>query len=155
MECSYEPLRKSADGLTWELRGPGVKTLTKNEVLTATGKKKAKDHPIAKQWAKNMTDNFTELAAADPIFAELQNVMDMAVISALIHKHNLLNRAELEIPFITGENDQVALPKWSVPKTVASQCSFVQINGSWMMTASGGNGLRRGSYSYLYYWGHR
>lgn len=139
MECSYEPLRKSEDGLSWELRGAGVKTLTENQILTRDGSiKKTKDHPIAKKWAQNMTERFAALADADPIFAELQNVMDMSVIAAIIEKHNLLGKAGIEIPHIAGVNDNVELPKWSEPKTVSSQCSFVRIKNSWMVTMSGG-----------------
>ncbi len=139
LECSYDSVKKSEDGLTWELSGPGARAMTENEVLTASGEtKKIKDHPVAVQWAKTMSDKFSELANADPVFAELQNVMDMAVVAAIIEKHGFLETAGLELPHISGGNDAVAMPKWSVPETVSTECSFVQIRNSWMVTASGG-----------------
>lgn len=135
LQCNYESVKRSEDGKVWQISGSGAKALT--ETATASGGK-AKDHPVAVEWAKNMTDRFADLANADPVFAELQNVMDMAVVAAIIRKHDLLTTASLSIPTVVGQNDHVALPKWSVPETVSSQCSFVRINNSWMVTASGG-----------------
>ena len=85
-----------------------------------------------------MTENFGELANADPVFGALQNVLDMAVVAAILRKHDLLVSAGMEIPTISGANGLVELPKWSVPQKVSSQCSFVMIKNSWMVTASGG-----------------
>ena len=134
LECSYDSVKRSEDGLTWQISGPGAKALTE----TSTARGKSKGHPIARQWAANMTRQFAELADADPVFAELQNVMDMAVVAAIVRKHHLLDTAGLKIPTIMGDNEKIALPKWSVPKTVSTQCSFVRVRNTWMVTASGG-----------------
>jgi len=131
LQCKYDSITRSEDGMVWQIDGPGAKALTQ-----ADGK--AKEHPIATQWAENMTENFGALADADPIFGELQNVLDMAVVAAILNKHDLLTTAGLEIPTIVGTNDKIALPKWSVPEKVSTQCSFVFIKNSWMVTASGG-----------------
>lgn len=131
LQCKYDSITRSEDGMVWQIDGPGAKALTQ-----ADGK--AKEHPIATQWAENMTENFAALANADPIFGELQNVLDMAVVAAILNKHDLLTTAGMEIPTIIGTNDKIALPKWSVPEKVSTQCSFVFIKNSWMVTASGG-----------------
>ena len=131
LQCKYDSITRSEDGMVWQIEGPGAKALTQ-----ADGK--AKEHPIATQWAENMTENFAALANADPIFGELQNVLDMAVVAAILNKHDLLTTAGMEIPTIIGTNDKIALPKWSVPEKVSTQCSFVFIKNSWMVTASGG-----------------
>ncbi len=131
LQCKYDAITRSEDGMVWQIEGPGAKALTQ-----ADGK--SKDHPISVKWAENMTEHFGELANADPVFGELQNVLDMAVVAAILRKHDLLVSAGLEIPTISGENGKVDLPKWSVPEKVSSQCSFVMIKNSWMVTASGG-----------------
>ena len=135
LQCNYSSIKRSEDGNVWQIEGPGAKALTDNAVAT-NGKSRA--HPVATKWAENMTSRFAELADADPVFAELQNVMDMAVVAAILRKHDLFVTAGLTIPTISGENGQIELPKWSVPETVSSQCSFVFIKNSWMVTASGG-----------------
>ncbi len=134
MEPSYDAIQRSEDGNVWHISGPGAKALTENEATNGRGK----DHPIAVRWAENMTENFAALADADPVFAELQNIMDLAVVAAMIRKHDLLGAAHLQVPTIAGDNDRIAMPKWSVPQTVSTQCSFIQIRNSWMVTASGG-----------------
>jgi hypothetical protein len=138
MQCSYEPLRRSEDGLSWQLVGPGVKTLTEESALASSGQGDNEAHPIAEQWARTMTEKFPELAAKDPIFGELRNLMDLAVVAALIERHAMLDEVGLEIPVIQGNEGNVELPALNVPTSVPTQCSFVRIDDNWLVTASGG-----------------
>ncbi len=141
MECAYQPLAKSEDGLVWNLRGTGVKTLTEESFVTRkAGKqdKAAKANKFASQWADMMTERFEELASAEPIFWELRNLMDMSVVAALIVKEDLLAKASLDLAVINGTDNQVSTPTWNVPKTVPAQCSYVRTSRSWIVTASGG-----------------
>lgn len=139
MECSYEPVAKSEDGNVWQIRGNGVKTLTEEEKFDADGKKtgKGKQNRFAKQWADTMTERFEELAAAEPTFRELRNVMDLSVIAAIIKSEGLSKKVGLEMPVILG-TEQHEMPSYSVPKTVPAQCSFARISKSWLVSASGG-----------------
>ena len=139
MECSYEPVAKSEDGNVWQIRGSGVKTLTEEEKFDSRGKKSGKGKPnrFAKQWAQTMTERFEELAAAEPAFRELRNVMDLSVIAAIIKSQGLVQKVGLEIPAILG-TEKHEIPSYSVPKVVPAQCSFVRIANSWLVSASGG-----------------
>jgi len=137
MECSYEPVAKSEDGLVWQIRGKGVKTMTQEEKFDADGNKtksQAKPNRFAKAWADEMTARFDELAAAEPAFQELRNVMDLSVVAAIIRSEKLNEKVGLEMPAILG----LTTGNYSVPKVVPSECSFVKISGSWLITASGG-----------------
>ena len=49
----------------------------------------AQASPLAQKWADNMTAKYEELATKEPIFAELRNCIDLAVVAALILKENL------------------------------------------------------------------
>ena len=140
MECSYEPMAKSEDGNIWQLRGQGVKTMTEEQVVTRNGefKKSDKVNKFAEQWASNMTERFDELSAAEPVFRELRNVMDMSVVAALIAKEGLLQKAGLSLSNLDGSNEQVSLPSWQTPKTVPTSCSFIRTSKNWIVTASGG-----------------
>ena len=139
MECSYQPVAKSEDGNVWQIRGSGVKTLTEEEKFDATGKKsgKGKQNRFAQQWAKTMTDRFEELSAAEPAFRELRNVMDLSVIAAILKSEGLADKVSLKMPVILGEQEH-KIPSYSVPKAVPTQCSFVRISNSWLVSASGG-----------------
>ena len=37
LATNYEPMLTDAEGLAWELRGPGVKAMTEEDFLTANG----------------------------------------------------------------------------------------------------------------------
>ncbi|MDG1874298.1 MAG: DUF1598 domain-containing protein, partial [Mariniblastus sp.] len=130
MECSYEPVAKSEDGAVWQIRGKGVKTLTEEEKFNDDGKKvgkKVKQNRFAKKWAETMTERFEELAASEPAFQELRNIIDLSVIAAIIKSENLNKKAGLEMPAILGKTNAAMTPSYAVPKVVPAQCSFAKI----------------------------
>jgi hypothetical protein len=139
MACDYQPLGKSADGLAYELRGPGVKVLTEDEVVAGgnvSGTGKA--NPVAQKWADLMSEHFDELSAKKPVFGELRNVMDMCVIAALIAKEDLLTKANCKLPTLLGETGNFQVLEWNVPKTVETQTSSLKRGREYIITASGG-----------------
>ena len=141
MECNYQPVAKTADGSVWQIRGSGVRTLTEESHFDGSGKRTTgggKQNRFAVQWAELMTEKFEALAAAEPAFRELRNVMDLSVVAAIIRKENLAARVGLETPAILGVTDVIATPTWSVPKSVPTECSFVKVSDSWLVSASGG-----------------
>lgn len=140
MACNYDPLAKSKDGLAWELRGQGVKCLTENDIIAADGTAKAAGtrSPIAQEWAESMTEKFEQLAAQDPIFAQLRNVMDWSVVAALIDQYDLTSQAGCRLPVLTGNHGDLAPEFWFAPKTVPPECSFLKTRSGWIVTTSGG-----------------
>lgn len=139
MECNYQPLGRSEDGLAWQLRGTGVKTLVEDGRLNESGVRVATggSNPLAEKWAETMTEKFDSLAQKEPAFRELRNLMDMSVVAALINRENMLERAGLEIPLFSDET-KLSLREHSAPKSVPTQCSFVRLTSAWLVTASGG-----------------
>jgi hypothetical protein len=140
MACHYEPLAKSEDGLAWEIRGPGVKVMTEDEIIGADGSVTGtgKAHPAAQKWADLMTEHYDALAAKEPVFGDLRNLMDMCVVAALISKERMLSQANLELATLRGEDGKVSLVELPAPKTVATQCSFIKRDREYIITASGG-----------------
>jgi len=140
MACNYDPMAASDDKLAWELRGAGVKVMTEDEFVTADGTVAAtgKSSKLAKDWADNMTEKYDELSAADPVFGELRNLMDMCVVAALIEKERLGEVAGCSLPLLTGVSSELALETWNAAKKIAPEVSFLQIRKAWIVTASGG-----------------
>jgi len=138
MECNYKPVKHTEDKLSFQIEG-SVKALTENEVMENSGKRTGtgKSNKMAKKWADSMTENFEELAKSEPVFAELQNLMYMSVVAALIEKHDLLYTAGVKLPLMMDES-QLETPDLFVPKTVPTQCSFCSLSNSTLVTASGG-----------------
>jgi len=134
---NYKPMAKTADGLAWELRGPGVKCMTNEDYVDATGAKTTTDskNPTAQKWADTMTEKFSELAERDSSFGQLRNIMDLAVVGALIEKERLLDIAGLQLPRLLAEEK---LDRYPAPKQTASQASAVKQGRDWLISASGG-----------------
>lgn len=140
MACNYEPMAKSPDGLAWEIRGPGVKVMTEDELVTADGNVEGtgKVNPVAQKWADTMTEKYDDLSVREPIFGELRNLMDMCVTTALIRRENLLAKANLELPNLATEESRVKVNEWHAPKTVDTQSSAMKRGREYIITASGG-----------------
>ena len=88
LEPKFDALLCDADGLAFELCGSSVKAMTEEDFITASGsiQHSGKASPAAQKWADIMTEKYPELAVADPIFGQLQNCMELAVVGALIVK---------------------------------------------------------------------
>jgi hypothetical protein len=139
LATNYEPLLTDADGLAWELRGPGVKAMTEEDFLLANGERvhSGKASPTAQKWANNMTAKYDELSKRDPIFGQLRNCMDLAIVSALLFKENLTGKANLDLAPLMGENS-LPVAEFPVPKQVDTQASFIKKGDNWIISASGG-----------------
>jgi hypothetical protein len=134
---NYEPIRRDADGLAWELRGTGVKCMTEQDLMTDGGGRQhtGQGDEVAQKWADNFTSKFEELAREDSAFGQLRNVMDLSVVAALLAKENLTQFAGLEMPQLTTG---VALEEFPAPRAVASQASLVKKGRNWLISVSGG-----------------
>ncbi len=135
----YEPLLKDADGLAWELRGPGVQAMTEDTRFAADGaaQRTGKANPLAKRWAETFTDKYAELSRELPIFGELRNCIDLAVVGALIVKHDLPAKVRYGMPLLMSAAD-VKPVSWDVPKTIPSQANSLRKGSQWVVTVSGG-----------------
>ncbi len=136
---NYDALHKDPEGLAWELRGVGVKCLTAEDTFAVDGRRAetAKASPIAQKWADNMTAKYAELAAKEPVFAELQNCIDLAVVAALIQKEHLAERADCRTPFLYDAK-KCPTDRFLAPKQVDSKATAVKKGKNWVISASGG-----------------
>jgi hypothetical protein len=124
----YEPPVRDAEGLVWELRGAKVKTMAENDFLDAAGIKRGAggSDPMSQRWADLMTERYDDLAKADPVFAQLRNCMDLALVSALIAKENLLQRAGLEIPALMGSQGGYVAMELNAPRQIPTKASLIR-----------------------------
>jgi hypothetical protein len=136
LAANYDPIRRDDGGLAWELRGQGVKCMTEDQVLSGGAIQRAgRADPTAQKWADTFTAKFEQLAHEDSAFGELRNVMDLAVVAALLSKEQLLERSGLEIPRLQQD---VPLAEFNAPRTVPSQASFTRAGRNWVVSISGG-----------------
>lgn len=93
---NYDALLTTPEHLAFELRGQAVQLLSENELLTAQGQRvhTGASEPLNREFARNFTDHFDDLSAIYPVYAELQNVFDLALAAALIVQQGLAERVD-------------------------------------------------------------
>ncbi|MEA1951124.1 MAG: DUF1598 domain-containing protein [Planctomycetota bacterium] len=139
LEPSYETAQRDPSGLAWELGATSVKAMTEADFLSSTGEKKhsGRANPLAQKWADNMTDKYDELAAAEPIFAELQNCMSLAVVGALIAKEDLAGKADVDMTTLMDPTE-TPVTSFIAPTQVDSKVNAIRKGRDWIISASGG-----------------
>jgi len=121
-EASYAPLLVSPDNDAYELRGP---RLTLKAGAFSFDPKGATE--TSKRFAKNFSDKIPQLATVVPLFADLQNVSDLAVVASLIRKDRLDQRTGVDLAWITNESNYAITPM-PTPKQAETLVNFT--NGS-------------------------
>lgn len=139
LEPAYEPLLRDAEGLAFELRGANVKCLTEEDYVSASGNREhtGQGSETAQKWAQLMTDKYPELAVAEPIFGELQNVMDLIIVAALFVRENLPAKAGHDFALFT-QDGALRTAQLDAPKNVDSKATFRKKGRNWLISASGG-----------------
>jgi hypothetical protein len=139
LEPKYQSLLRDAEGVAFEFRGAGVKALTEEDFIASTGniQHSGKAGPMAQKWADIMTEKYAELSVADPVFGQLQNCMELAVVGALIVKERLTEKAGYSMPTLL-ESAAVKPEAFNVPKQVDSKASVLRQGRKWVISASGG-----------------
>jgi hypothetical protein len=84
-----------------------------------------------------MTARYEELSRAEPVFAQLRNCMDLAVVAALITREHMVERAGCNLPVIM-DSGRVEIDQFPAPQQVDSQASVVRKGRNWIISASGG-----------------
>ncbi|WP_143544148.1 DUF1598 domain-containing protein [Rhodopirellula sp. MGV] len=138
MACDYDSLTRNEEGTVWKLTGQGIKTKTEQDVIAEDGSTSSEaSDKLAQKWADSMTEHFTDLASKMPIFGELQNLMDLTVVSTLIVQENLEHHAGLDLA-VLRDQETLAPQMFEAPQKIAPECSFIKGRSGWVVTASGG-----------------
>jgi hypothetical protein len=139
LEADYDPIERDPDELAWHLRGRRMKCLTESDVAGRNGVRRAAApaDAIARSWCDAMAANYDTLAAKQPIFAELTNCIDLAVVAAVIHGRQLDKRAGCDLGALV-DPAALPLPHYEVPTTVPTVATGVKKGTTWVVSASGG-----------------
>ena len=88
---NYDALSATEPRDAFELKGPGVKVLSENELLTEKGERvhTGGSDELNARFARSFTKHFEALAAKYPVYADLRNVFDLALVTALMKSEDL------------------------------------------------------------------
>ncbi len=139
LAMNYQPLLADPAGLAWEFRAGSVQVLTEEEFVSADGRRQGtgQANPTAAKWADLMNERYDELSSRLPVFGELVNLMDLALVAALVHKEGLTTRVGASFPLLT-EAGPLSTAEVPAPQQVPTQASFVKQGRNYIISASGG-----------------
>ncbi|MHB0959240.1 MAG: DUF1598 domain-containing protein [Pirellulaceae bacterium] len=126
---NYEGIRATAARDAFQLDGSGVKVLSENELLTETGDRihTGKSDELTSGFARSFTRHFDALADKYPIYAELKNIFDLALIAGVIRSHDIPAQVNWHMTFLADpEGYRIALGP--APKAVTSVVNSVTVN---------------------------
>lgn len=134
----YQCVRVAEDDLAAELVGDGVKLIGEDELVSAQGgRTRAGKASMASQaFCNSFTQKYSQLADRSPVYAQLRNLIDLAVAAAFIQEHGYYEKAGWTLGLFA---DEKALPveTCSAPKHVEPAVAAVW-KGSRLMTPIGG-----------------
>jgi len=135
---NYAPLLRDAEGLSWQLRGASVKTMSENDYVSSTGEKQqtGRTDPVSQRWADTFTARYDELSLADPIFGQLRNCMDLAIVAALVAKEELPQKAQTTLPSLMASSGMETM-EFPAPKQIASKAAVMNKGKKWVIAAGG------------------
>ena len=121
----YDSCLKSEDGLAYQLVGQRTQLSSQEEVVDQGGQRSAAavTRVSTQKFAQHFTEKFPELANVSPAFAELQSLIDLAVVAALFKKDQLPRKVGWKMALFLDE-EKALLAKRNVPRQVPSVANF-------------------------------
>ncbi len=139
LEAQYSPIARDPDELGWKLTGGKMVCMTETDLLVREGMKRGSGRADknAARWCEQMTACYDDLALSKPVFRELKNCVDLAVVAALIESRQLADRAGLDLSLFKDATS-VKLSSYAVPKQVPTVAHGIKRGNRWILSASGG-----------------
>lgn len=130
LTMKYDAVSHSTDKTVFEIQGSSVLCQSENQFLTADGKHvpTGQSEPTNRLFAQNFTANYDKLAQRDPVFADMQNIFDLALVSALIQHEKLTAKAGWNLG-VFAPNGEFATAHYAVPKEIDSVVNHRVYNG--------------------------
>jgi len=134
----YNCVRVSEDGLAMELVGDGVKLVGEDEMVAAGGRRavSGRSNMASQAFVTSFTQRYPMLAERSPVYAELRNLIDLAVAAAFIQKQDYYSKAGWKMEFF-GSEEAMPTEVFNTPKQVESTVATVW-RGSRLMTPIAG-----------------
>lgn len=135
---NYDCVRVSDDRLAMELEGDGVKLIGEDELVRADGTRVqsgAVDR-ASQEFVRTFTQKYGELAAREPVYAQLRNLIDMAIAAAYIQQNDFYGQVHWGADVFSAE-ERFAVETFPAPKQVETAVNAIW-KGNTLMTPVGG-----------------
>ncbi len=126
---NYDGIARSDANDAYELVGQGVRVLSENEMLAQQGQRvhTGQSNPLNRQFAESFTAHFDELAKKYPVYGELRNIFDLAMVVAIIQKDGLADKVHWK-PTVLTSSEKLRVPHGNVPREVETVINHRVVN---------------------------
>jgi hypothetical protein len=130
LSMKYDAVMHSPDRNVFEIQGAAVLCQSENEKISATGQRvhTGKSEAANRLFAANFTDHYSELAAQDPVFADLQNIFDLSLVAALLADNRVPDRLGWNLGAFAAEG-AYHTAHYQSPKSILSVVNHRVYNG--------------------------
>jgi len=127
LAVGYEAIQISAIGNSFEFSGNAVRCLAEDQIVNPDGSRNATGEAggANARFAQLFTRHFSELAETDSVFADLQNVFGLAMVSALLNSQGLADTAHLNSEGLRA----VATCNVNVPSELMTSATYRVFSG--------------------------
>ncbi len=122
-ELCYEPLLVSPDSTAYALRGPRLQLKTGHVPFDDKGAT-----PRAQAYARQFSAKMEQIALRSPLYAELQNIADLALVASLIRHDRLAQKAKVDLGWLLADDSIYAVETVRVPRFTETLVNYT--NGS-------------------------
>jgi hypothetical protein len=135
---NYDCVRVSEDELAMELEGDGVKLVGEDQLVQAHGGRVVTGQVdrASRTFVNEFTTKYGQLAAKEPVYAQLRNLIDMAIAAAFIQRYDYYGQAGWTMETL-GNEDRFPIETYTEPKQVETAVNAVW-KGNTLMTPVGG-----------------
>ena len=119
LTMKYGALVHNPDHSFFEIQDSSVLVQSENQFVNAQGQHvpTGVSEPVNRMFAQNFTQHYSKLARREPVFAELQNMFDMALVAAICRQEKLHERSGWNLGVFSRDGDYR-------PATVSSPSSI-------------------------------
>ena len=136
---NYECLRVSDDRLSLELVGRGVQLQSEDKVIGPDGKllnEGARPNKASDLFVKSFTAKYDQIAAREPVFAQMRNCIDLLVAAAFMQREDYYGQTGWEARALLSEK---ALPTQTLHTPKQAPCAANSLwKGNRLFTPAGG-----------------
>ena len=115
---NYDDVVADGDRTAFAFNGTGVKVLSETEFINDLGDRihTGTSHGPTKSFARDFTDHFVELADKYPVYRQLKNVFDLALVSSLIRQEDLTGKTRWNRTFFATPETGSSMLTYQVRK---------------------------------------
>ena len=121
----YDAFQTNEDKTAYAISGQRAQVMSQEEYVDGAGQRT--DAPFTRvstqRFAKTFTEKFPEIAATMPVFAELQNQLDLVILAALLKKDRLAQRIGWQKSLFLDEQ-RAHFARMEAPKHVNTVANF-------------------------------